>query len=90
MQQFIHTQYLYNCKIQAFLAMVTIFTSVVEYESTVLSVDDGKVIHTFHNYSKEAEFYNINKHYFKRLKIMAYICSYLTFVLSFFMDYNIL
>jgi hypothetical protein len=85
MQQFIHTQYLYNCKIQAFLAMVTIFTSIIEYENTVISVDDGKVIHTFHPYSKEAEFYNIDSHYYKRLRIISMFLSYVTFILSFFL-----
>ena len=85
MMQFIHTQYLYNCKIQAFLAMVTIFTSILEYENTVLSVEDGKVIHTFHPYSKEAEFYNIDSHYYKRLKIIAMFLSYITFILSCFL-----
>ena len=86
LQQFIHTQYLYNCKIQSFLALVTIFTSILEYENTVLTVDDkGKVIHTFHHYSSEAYKYNIDKHYYKRLKTVAMICSYLTFILSIFL-----
>lgn len=86
LQQFVHTQYLFNCKVQAFLSMVTIFTSVLEYENTVLSVDDkGKVIHTFRPYSSEAYSYNIDKHYYKRLKIVSMICSYMTFILSFFL-----
>ena len=85
MMQFIHTQYLFNCKVQAFLAMVTIFTSILEYENTVLSVDNGKVIHTFHHYSKEAEFYNIDSHYYKRLKIIAMFLSCITFILSCFL-----
>ena len=84
-QQFIHTQYLYNCKIQAFLAMVTIFTSILEYENTILQVDDGSFIYTFHPYSKEAENYNISGRYFNRLKITAIICSYITFALSVFL-----
>ena len=84
-QQFIHTQYLYNCKIQAFLAMATIFTSILEYENTILQVDDGSFIYTFHPYSKEAENYNISGRYFNRLKITAIICSYITFALSVFL-----
>ena len=86
LEQFIHTQYLYNCKVQAFLAMATIFTSILEYENTVLTVNDnGKVIHTFHPYSSEAKDYNIDKHYYKRLKIISLLCSYITFILSFFL-----
>ena len=84
-QQFFHTQYLFNCKVQALLALVTIFTSIVEYENTVISVGVEKYIHTFHSYEKEAFFFNVNESYFKRLGRVSQICSYLSFILSVFL-----
>ena len=60
LEQFTHTQYLFNCKVQALLAMATILTSIIEYENTVLSVGHEKVIHTFHPYDFEAYAYKIN------------------------------
>ena len=53
-EQFVHTQYLFNCKVQALLAMATILTSVLEYENSVISVGNEKTIHTFNPYDKEA------------------------------------
>lgn len=85
LEQFFHTQYLFNCKVQALLAMATICTSIVEYENTVLAVGNEKVIHTFKSYDKEAYAYNINKGYYKRLGRTALICSYISFILSFFL-----
>ena len=84
-EQFIHTQYLFNCKVQALLAMATIFTSIIEYENTVISVGNKEYIHTSNSYYKEAYIYNIEEKYFKRLGRVSYICSYLTFILSSFL-----
>lgn len=84
-EQFLHTQYFYNCKIQAFLAMATIITSIIEYESSLISVTHGKIIHTYKSYEKEAYFYNINESYFKRLGRISYFCSYLSIILSVFL-----
>ena len=85
LEQFTHTQYLFNCKVQALLAMATILTSIIEYENTVLSVGHEKVIHTFHPYDFEAYAYNINADYFRRLGRVAQICSYFSFLLSIFL-----
>jgi hypothetical protein len=85
LEQFTHTQYLFNCKVQALLAMATILTSIIEYENTVLSVGHEKVIHTFHPYDFEAYAYNINEDYFRRLGRIAQICSYFSFLLSIFL-----
>ena len=84
-EQFYHTQYLFNCKVQALLAMTTILTSILEYENTVLTVGNEKTIHTFNPYEKEAFAYNIEESYFKRLDRVAHICSYLSFILSIFL-----
>ena len=84
-EQFIHTQYLFNCKVQALLAMATILTSVLEYESSVISVGNEKTIHTFNPYDKEAYAYNIEESYFKRLDKIAHVCSYISFILSIFL-----
>ena len=62
-QQFIHAQYLFNCKVQALLAMATILTSILEYENTVILVGE-EYIHTYHSYEDS---YNVDKSYFKRL-----------------------
>ena len=84
-EQFVHTQYLFNCKVQALLAMATILTSVLEYENSVISVGNEKTIHTFNPYDKEAYAYNIEESYFKRLDRIAHVCSYLSFILSIFL-----
>jgi len=90
LDQFIHAKYLYNCKVQAFFAMASIFTCILEYENTVLTVGDkGKIIHTFHPYSSIVEGYNIDKHYYTKLKIIAIICSYITFIISVFLCISI-
>ena len=80
-QQFIHTQYLFNCKVQALLAMATILTSILEYENTVILVGE-EYIHTYHSYEDS---YNVDKSYFKRLGRTSHICSYLSFILSVFL-----
>lgn len=84
-EQFFHTQYLFNCKAQALLAMASILTSILEYENTVIFVGNEKTIHTFVPYEKEAFGYNIDEGYFKRLKRVSYICSYISLILSFFL-----
>ena len=84
-EQFIHTQYIFNCKVQALLAMTTILTSIIEYENTVINVGDTKNIHTFKSYYKEAYLFNIEEKYFKRLGRVSQICSYITFILSVFL-----
>ena len=85
LEQYIHTQYLFNCKVQAFLGMITILTSILEYESTVLTVGKEKVIHTFHNYNYEAINYEMNEKYYNKLGKIARTCSYITFTLSIFL-----
>ena len=84
-QQFIHTQYFFNCKVQALIAMTTILTSIIEYENTVISIGDEKYIHSFKPYSNEAYSFNIKEDYFRRSGRIAHICSYLTFILSIFL-----
>ena len=84
-EQFIHTQYLFNCKVQALLAMATILTSILEYENTVISVGNERYIHTFNSYKEEAYAYNIDEDYYRRLGRISHICSFLTFILSVFL-----
>lgn len=81
LEQFIHTQYLFNCRVQALLAMATIFTSIIEYENTVIHIGD-KIINTFESYQPE---YNIDEKGYKRMGRVSNICSYLTFILSVFL-----
>ncbi len=86
-EQFIHTQYLFNCKVQALLAMATIFTSILEYENTVIYDDDYGIIHTFDPYDNNIynNKNNLNENYYKRIGRVSHICSYLTFILSVFL-----
>jgi hypothetical protein len=81
LEQFLHTQYLFNCRVQALLAMVTIFTSIIEYENTVISIGD-EILNTFNSYQAE---YNIDEKKYKRMERVSHICSYLTFILSVFL-----
>ena len=58
LEQYILTQYLFNCKVQALLSLITILTSILEYECTVIAVDDEKTIHTFKSYKSKSANYN--------------------------------
>ena len=85
LEQYIHTQYLFNCKVQALLAMITIFTSILEYESTVITVGKERIIHTFQSYNYEAIRFNLNEDYYKKLGRISKTCSYMSFFLSIFL-----
>ena len=85
LEQYIHTQYLFNCQVQAFLALVTILTSIVEYENTVITVDKEKVIHSFKDYNYEAFKYNLEENYYNKLGRISLVCSYISFILSIFL-----
>jgi hypothetical protein len=85
LEQYIHTQYLFNCQVQALLAMTTILTSVLEYENTVLTVAREKVIHTFEPYEYEANIHNLTQDHYNKLRRISRICSFITFTLSIFL-----
>ena len=85
LEQYIHTQYLFNCQVQALLAMTTILTSILEYENTVVSVGKEKVIHTFQPYNYEADYYNFDEVYYNKLGRFSKTCSYISFTLSIFL-----
>ena len=85
LEQYIHTQYLFNCQVQALLAMTTILTSILEYENTVVSVGKEKVIHTFQPYNYEADYYNFDEVYYNKLGRFSRTCSYISFTLSIFL-----
>ena len=85
LEKYIHTQYIFNCQIQALLAMVTILTSILEYENTVISVGKEKVIHTFRPYNSEANNYNYAEEYYNKHRKTSRVCSYISFILSIFL-----
>ena len=85
LEQYIHTQYLFNCQVQALLAMITILTSIVEYENTVITVENEKAIHTFKKYEYEAFKYNLGENYYNKLGRISLVCSYISFILSIFL-----
>ena len=85
LEQYIHTQYLFNCQVQAFLAMATILSSILEYENTVVSVGKEKVRHTFKPYDYEAKNFNYDKDYYNKQASISNICSYISFILSIFL-----
>ena len=85
LEKYIHTQYIFNCQIQALLAMVTILTSILEYENTVISVGKEKVIHTFRPYNSEANNYNYAEDYYNKHRKTSRVCSYISFILSIFL-----
>ena len=65
--------------------MTTILTSIIEYENTVISISEEKIIHTCNSYDKEAYIYNIEESYFKKLRRISYFCSYISIILSVFL-----
>ena len=85
LEQYIHTQYLFNCQVQAMLAMTTILTSILEYENTVLTVGQEKVIHTFNNFNSLPDSVNIDEEYYNKMSKISLVCSYISFILSIFL-----
>ena len=65
--------------------MVTILTSILEYENTVISVGKEKVIHTFRPYNSEANNYNYAEDYYNKHRKTSRVCSYISFILSIFL-----
>ena len=85
LEQYILTQYLFNCKVQALLSLITILTSILEYECTVIAVDDEKTIHTFKSYKSKSANYNLDEDYYDKLGRLGKVCSYASFILSVFL-----
>ena len=85
LEQYIHTQYLFNCQVQAMLAMTTILTSILEYENTVLTIGNEKVIHTFNTFDYHADIINMDEEYYNKMSKISLICSYISLILSIFL-----
>ena len=85
LEQYIHTQYLFNCQVQAMLAMTTILTSILEYENTVLTIGNEKVIHTFNTFDYHEDIINMDEEYYNKMSKISLICSYISLILSIFL-----
>ena len=84
LEDFFHTKYIFNCKAQLFLSVITIMTCIIEYECTVIKDDNNILIHSFANYDTE-DFPNIDPNYKKISKRVARLCSIVTFIISIFL-----
>ena len=81
---FYHTKYIFNCKIQLFLSIVTIFTSILECECTVYKDDNGNFMHSFKKYDDE-DLISIDPDFKRITKRIAFFSSIITFIISIFL-----
>ena len=86
-QDFYHTQYVFNCKIQLILALISVMSSVIEYENTVIRSHEYSLnyLHVYKVDESMRERYGIRKKYIDYSKIAGKFCSYITFTCSIFL-----
>ena len=86
-QDFYHTQYVFNCKIQLILAIISVMSSVIEYENTVIREHEYSFnyLHVYKVDESMRERYGIRKKYIDYSKIAGKFCSYITFTCSIFL-----
>ena len=86
-QDFYHTQYVFNCKIQLILALISVMSSVIEYENTVIRAHEYSLnyLHVYKVDESMRERYGIRKKYIDYSKIAGKFCSYITFTCSIFL-----
>ena len=87
LMEFIHSQYLYNCLLQCFFSIITILSSVIEYEHTVISPENypSVYIHTHKNNKSYIIEYDLNETYFDNCRKCALISSYVSLISSIFL-----
>ena len=83
LEDFYHTKYVFNCKVQFFLSVVTILTCILEYECTVYKDNNDVLMHSFKNYPENE--IDIDPDYKRITKRVARLCSILTFIISIFL-----
>ena len=86
-QDFYHTQYVFNCKIQLILAIISVMSSVIEYENTVIRAFEDSIdyLHVYDITESDRERFGIRKKYIDASKIAGKFCSYITFTCSIFL-----
>ncbi len=86
-QDFYHTVYVFNCKIQLILSIISVISSIVEYENTVIRAEEDS-LHYLHVYDINDEIrdsYALNKKYIDASRKTGKFCSYLSFICSIFL-----
>ena len=83
-QDFYHTQYVFNCKMQLIFSIISVVSSIVEYENTVVRSYEGSIeyIHVYNVNEAIRERYNIRKKYIDTSRKTGKFCSYITFISS--------
>ena len=86
-QDFYHTVYVFNCKIQLILSIISVISSIVEYENTVIRAEEDS-LHYLHVYDIKddlREYYHLSKKYIDSSRKTGKFCSYLSFICSIFL-----
>ena len=83
-QDFYHTQYVFNCKMQLIFSIISVISSIVEYENTVIRAYDGSIeyLHVYDVNEYVRNRYNIRKKYIDTSRKTGKFCSYISFVCS--------
>jgi len=86
-QDFYHTQYVFNCKIQLILSIISVMSSVIEYENTVIRAYDDSIdyLHVYDVDEKIRDRYGLRKKYIDSSILAGKFCSYITFTCSIFL-----
>ena len=86
-QDFYHTVYVFNCKIQLILSIISVISSIVEYENTVIRAEEDS-LHYLHVYDIKddlRDYYALSKKYIDASRKTGKFCSYLSFICSIFL-----
>ena len=84
LQKFYHMQYLFNCKLQLIFSIMSICSSIIEYECTVIESNtmNNHYIHTHKDKEKIINEHNINENLYDACHKVSLICSIFCFVSS--------
>ena len=86
-QDFYHTVYVFNCKIQLILSIISVISSIVEYENTVIRAEEDS-LHYLHVHDIKddlRDYYALSKKYIDASRKTGKFCSYLSFICSIFL-----
>ena len=87
LQKFYHTQFLFNCKLQLIFSILSICSSIIEYECTVLESNtlNHHYIHTHKNKDDIINEHNISESLYNSCHRTAFLCTFFSLISSFFL-----
>ena len=84
LQKLYHTQYVFNCKLQVIFSILSICSSIIEYECTVIESNtiNNHYIHTHKNKEQILNEHNIDENLYDACHKVSLICSIFCFISS--------